>query len=98
MTLQALNSRGEQIFYRVEIDQNRMWACWRGPSRLERAVDHRRAVRERDHGKLSDMHARDLREFNDGGLLRWRQERIEELEARIVAMHKTFHNGRGYGL
>jgi hypothetical protein len=93
VTPQALNSSGEQIFYRVESDQDRMWA-WR----LERAVDHHRAVRERDLGKLSDMHARDLRELNDGGLLRWRQERIEELEARIVAMHKTFHNGRGYGL
>ena len=95
VTPQALNSRGEQIFYRVESDQDRMWA-WR----LERAVDHHRAVRERDLGKLSDMYARDLRELNDGpgGLLRWRKERIEELEARIVAMHKTFHNGCGYGL
>jgi hypothetical protein len=35
VTPQALNSRGEQIFYRVDSDQDRMWA-WR----LERAVDH----------------------------------------------------------
>ncbi len=61
VTQQALNSRGEQIFYCVESHQDRMWA-WR----LERAVNHHRAVRERDLGKLSDMHARDLRELNDG--------------------------------
>ncbi len=65
-----------------------MWA-WR----LDRAVDHHRAVRELDLGKLSDIHARDLRELKDGGLLRWRQQRIEALEARIVAMHKTFITG-----
>ena len=93
VTPQALNSRGERIFYSVESDQDRMWA-WR----LERAVDHHRAVRERDLGILSDMHARDLKELKDGGLLRWRQERINDLEARIIDMHKTFHNGRGYGL
>ena len=40
VTPQALNSRGEQIFYHVDSDQDRMWA-WR----LERAVDHHRAVR-----------------------------------------------------
>ena len=27
-----------------------------------------------------------------------RKERIDALEAKIVAMHKTFYNGRGYGL
>ncbi len=70
-----------------------MWA-WR----MDRAVDHHRAVRERDLGKLSDIYARDLRELKDRGLLRWRQRRIESLESRIVAMHKTFHNGRGLGL
>ena len=93
VTPMALNSRGEQIYYRVESDQDRMWA-WR----MDRAVDHHMAVRERDLGKLSDSHARDLRELKDGGLLRWRQRRIEALESRIVAMHKTFHNGRGLGL
>ena len=93
VTPMALNSRGEQIYYRVESDQDRMWA-WR----MDRAVDHHMAVRERDLGNLSDSHARDLREVKDGGLLRWRQRRIEELESRIVAMHKTFHNGRGLGL
>ncbi len=93
VTPQALNSRGEQIFYCVDSYQDRMWA-WR----LERAVDHHRAVREQDLGKLSDIHARDLRGLKDGGLLRWRQQRIEALESRIVAMHKTFHNGRGLGL
>ncbi len=65
---------------------------------MERAVDHQRAVRKRDLGKLSDIHVSDLRELKDGGLLRWRQERIEALDVRIVAMHKTFHNGRGFGL
>ena len=43
VTPMALNSRGEQIYYRVESDQDRMWA-WR----MERAVDHHMAVRERD--------------------------------------------------
>ena len=93
VTPMALNSRGEQIYYRVESDQDCMWA-WR----MDRAVDHHMAVRERDLGNLSDSHARDLRELKDGGLLRWRQQRIEALESRIVAMHKTFHNGRGLGL
>ncbi len=60
--------------------------------------DHHRAVRERDLGKLSDIYARDLRELKDGGLLRWRQRRIEALESKIVAMHKTFHKGLGLGL
>ncbi len=95
VTPMALNSRGEQIYYRFESDQDRMWA-WR----MNRAVDHHRAraVRERDLAKLSDSQARDLRELKDGGLLCWRQRRIEALESRIVAMHKTFHNGRGLGL
>ena len=97
VTPQALNARGEQIFYHVDNEQDRKWA-WR----LERAVEHHRAVRERDLDKLSEVHARELSQWQlsvaDAGLLRWRQQRIEELEARIVAMHRTFHNGRGYGL
>ncbi len=64
VTPQALNSRGEQIFYCVESDQYRMIRMWAW--RLERAVDHR-AVRERDLGKLSDMHARDPRDSKTGG-------------------------------
>jgi hypothetical protein len=43
VTPMALNSRGEQIYYRVDSDQDRMWV-WR----MERAVDHHMAVRERD--------------------------------------------------
>ena len=90
---QALNASGDQIVYRVDDDRDRKWA-WR----LERAVDHHSAVRERDLDKLSDMHATEVKEITDGSLLRWRQERIDALEAKIVAMHKTFYNGRGYGL
>ena len=90
---QALNASGEPIFYRVDDDRDRKWA-WR----LERAVDHHIAVRERDLDKLSDMHATEVKELTNGSLLRWRQERIDALEAKIVAMHKTFYNGRGYGL
>ena len=98
-TVHILLQRGNGLLhnlqngYRVESDQDRMWA-WR----MDRAVDHHMAVRERDLGKLSDSHARGLRELKDGGLLRWRQRRIDALESRIVAMHKTFHNGRGLGL
>jgi len=90
---QALNASGEPIFYRVDDDRDRKWA-WR----LERAVDHHIAVRERDLDKLSDMHATEVKELTDGSLLRWRQERIDALEARIVTMHRTFYNGRGFGL
>ncbi len=35
-------------------------------------VNHHRSVRERDLGKLSDMHARDLSELKDERLLQWR--------------------------
>jgi hypothetical protein len=59
-------------------------------------------VREQDLDELSEVHARELSQWQvsgaDAGLLRWSQQRIEELEAKIVAMHRTFHNGRGYGL
>ncbi len=65
-------------------------------------VENHRAVRERDLDELSEVHARELSQWQvsgcDTGLLRWRKQRIEELEASIVAMHRTFHNGRGYGL
>jgi hypothetical protein len=44
----ALNSRGEQIYYRVESDQDR----WR----MERAVDHHMAVRERDLAEQREDH------------------------------------------
>ena len=57
VTPQALNSRGEQIFYHVESDQDRMWA-WR----LERAVGNHRTVRERDMAELREEHETDLRE------------------------------------
>ena len=90
---QALNASGDQIVYLVDDDRDRKWA-WR----LERAVDHHSTVRERDLDKLSDMHATEVKELTNGSLLRWRQERIDALEAKIVAMHKTFYNGRGYSL
>jgi hypothetical protein len=64
----------------------------------ERALDHHRSVHERDIDEMSDMHARELKELSDGGLLRWRLERIKELESRIIQMHKNFNNGVGYGL
>ncbi len=47
VTPMALNSRGEQIYYRTKSDQDRMPVCqwaWR----MERAVDHHMALRERD--------------------------------------------------
>jgi hypothetical protein len=47
----ALNSRGEQIYYRVESDQDCMCA-WR----MERAVDHHMAVRERDLAEQKEDH------------------------------------------
>jgi hypothetical protein len=68
VTPQALNARGEQIFYHVDNEQDRKWA-WR----LERAVEHYRAVRERDLDKLSEVHARELSQWQlsvaDAGLL-----------------------------
>ena len=104
VTPRALNSRGEQIFYPVDNDQDRMWA-WRLERALdhhravhERALDHHRAVHERDKDQMSNMYVKELKELSDGGLLRWRLERINELEARIVQMHKNFTNGVGYGL
>jgi hypothetical protein len=51
VTPMALNSRGEQIYYRVDSDQDRMWA-WR----MERAVDHHMAVRERDLAEQREDH------------------------------------------
>ena len=51
VTPMALNSRGEQIYYRVESDQDCMWA-WR----MERAVDHHMAVRERDLAEQKEDH------------------------------------------
>ena len=93
VTPRALNTRGERIFYRVDDDQDRKWA-WR----LERALDHHRAVHEGDMDERSDMYVKELKELSDGGLLRWRLERINELEARIVQLHKNFNNGVGYGL
>jgi hypothetical protein len=66
---QALNASGDQIVYRVDDDRDRKWA-WR----LERAVDHHSAVRERDLDKLSDMQATEVKELTDGSLLRWRQD------------------------
>jgi hypothetical protein len=93
VTPRALNTRGERIFYRVDDDQDRKWA-WR----LERALDHHRAVHEGDMDERSDMYVKELKELSDGGLLRWRLERINELEARIVQLHKNFNNGLGYGL
>ena len=55
---QALIARGERICtYRVNDDQARIWA-WG----LERAVEHHRAVRERDLEEQSDRHVRELRE------------------------------------
>ena len=100
----ALNTRGEQIFYPVDDDQDRKWA-WRLERALdhhrsvhERALDHHRSVHERDIDEMSDMHARELKELSDGGLLRWRLQRIKELESRIIQMHKNFNNGVGYGL
>ena len=93
VTPRALNTRGERIFYRVDDDQDRKWA-WR----LERALDHHRAVHEGDMDERSDMYVKELKELSHGGLLRWRLERINELEARIVQLHKNFNNGVGYGL
>ena len=104
VTPRALNSRGEQIFYPVDNDQDRMWV-WRLERALdhhravhERALDHHRAVHERDKDQMSNMYVKELKELSDGGLLRWRLERINELEARIVQMHKNFTNSVGYGL
>ena len=74
VTPRALNTRGERIFYRVDDDQDRKWA-WR----LERALDHHRAVHEGDMDERSDMYVKELKELSDGGLLRWRLERINEL-------------------
>ena len=59
-TPMALDSRGEKIYYRVESDNDRMWA-WR----LMRAVDHHRDVREQDLEKLKDMHAKELQELHE---------------------------------
>jgi hypothetical protein len=51
MALNSVNSRCEQIYYRVESDQDRMWA-WR----MEKAVDHHMAVRERDLAEQREDH------------------------------------------
>jgi hypothetical protein len=56
------------------------------------------SLHEQDLGKLLDLHARDLGELKDRGLLLWPQECIDALQARIIAMHKTFHNRLGYCL
>ncbi len=48
VTLMALNSRGEQIYYRVESHQDR----WR----MERAVDHHMAVRGHDLAEQREDH------------------------------------------
>ncbi len=43
-----------------------------------------------DLDKLPDLHATEVKELTDGSLLMWRQERIDALEARILAMHKPW--------
>ena len=65
---------------------------------MEKALNHHCPVHERDIDEMSDIHVTELKELSDAGLLRWRLEHINELESRIVQMHKNFNNGVGYGL